>query len=116
MSLTIYRVCQPIIIREENIIDVKSVILICNFSYSLSYFAVKFVERAGENAVAFVEEAFSAKLLLLCNKETGEVFIPDDYSEVRRVEIKQQFTAYLLSNIQFKDMKFMRLKGDTLIE
>ncbi len=116
MSLTIYRVCQPVIIREENIIDVKSVTLACNFSYSLSYSAVEFVEKAAENAVAYVEETCGAKLLLLCNAKTGEVFIPDYYPEVVKLEIKQQFIAYLLSNIQFKDIKFMKFKRDRLIK
>lgn len=90
MSKTYYY-CKPVTIQDQ-----KTITVMC-FSYQLSPTAIEFVNNADNNAVAFVKEVFGAKLLLLCNKESGEVFIPDSYSELEKVEIQQAFIKYLFS-------------------
>lgn len=88
--------CRPVTLRGEKTIDVQSAIAGC-YSYQLTYVGAEFVKNVGNNAIAFIKETGNAKLLLLCNKKTGEIFIPDSYSEVERVVIRQQFIRYLFS-------------------
>ncbi|MCL2860465.1 MAG: hypothetical protein FWF46_07985 [Oscillospiraceae bacterium] len=97
MATKTYYYCRPVTLRgeEERTIDVQSAIITGCYSYQLSYVGAEFVRNAGNNAMAFIKEPSNVKLLLLCNKETGEMFIPDSYSEIERVEIRQQFVRYM---------------------
>lgn len=100
MSKVFYYYCRPVTLRDEREIDVPSESMRFNYTYHLSIAGAAFVKNAGNNAMAFVKECLSAKLLLLCNKETGELFILDSYSEMEKVEIRQQFIRYLFSACQ----------------
>lgn len=85
--------CKPITIKDEKTIMVMP----SSFSYQLFPAEITFVKNAGNNAMAFIKETFGSQLLLLCNKESGEVLIPDIYSELERVKILQGFIKYLFS-------------------
>ena len=90
--------CQNITVRNDNCIDVRSEMLNSFCTYQLSNNAVEFVMKAGDDAGAFTKEGNgSANLLLLYNSKTGEIFIPEKYSEEERVKIRQTFIKFLMN-------------------
>lgn len=89
---------QKVSIRNDCCIDIKSEKIRNNYSCLLSHNQAEFVRRAGDNAGAFTVEGIgAAKLLLLYNSETGEVFIPETYSEEERFNIRRKFIQFLLN-------------------
>ena len=89
---------QKVNIRNDNVIDVRSEYIKTSYSFQLSYNAVRFVEKADNQAGAFTIEGKGApKILLLYNSMTGELFIPDSYSEEERLQIRKRFVQFLLN-------------------
>ena len=89
---------QKVNIRNDNVIDIRSEYIKTSYSFQLSYNAVRFVEKADNQAGAFTIEGKGApKILLLYNSVTGELFIPDSYSEEERLQIRKRFVQFLLN-------------------
>lgn len=107
MSKQAYHYCRPVTLRNEKLIDVPSAIIGVTYSYQLTSVESEFVKKAGNNAMAFIMEPHigNASLLLLCNKETGEILIPNNYSEVTRVEIRQHFIRYMFAACSLIDAR-----------
>lgn len=99
MAIAEILICQKVKLRKEFVIDVKSAYSNIDFSFDLSAAAVEFVKNAGENAVAFVSEKMGCKLLLICNTKTGDLFVPETYSEERQKEIKSMFLSFLFDSV-----------------
>ena len=94
---------QKVNIRNDNVIDVRSEYIKTSYSFQLSYNAVRFVETAGDQAGVFTIEGKGApKILLLYNSVTGELFIPDSYSEEERLQIRKRFIQFLLNKTESK--------------
>lgn len=89
---------QKVNIRNDNVIDIRSEYIKTSYSFQLSYNAVRFVEMAGDQAGVFTIEGKGApKVLLFYNSMTGELFIPDSYSEEERLQIRKRFVQFLLN-------------------
>lgn len=89
---------QKVNIRNDNVIDIRSEYIKTSYSFHLSYNAVRFVETAGDQAGAFTKEGKGApKVLLFYNSATGELFIPETYSEEERFKIRRKFIQFLLN-------------------
>ena len=94
---------QKISIRDDNVIDIRSEYIKTSYAFNLSYNAVRFVEKADNQAGAFTIEGKGApKILLLYNSMTGELFIPDSYSEEERLQIRKRFVQFLLNKTESK--------------
>ena len=88
---------QKISIRDDNVIDIRSEYIKTSYAFNLSYNAVRFVEKASEQAGVFsIEGKGAPKILALYNSVTGELFIPECYSEEERFKIKRKFLQFLL--------------------
>lgn len=92
---------QKVNIRNDNEINIRSEKIKSSHTFKLSYNAVKFVEKAGDQAGAFTIEGKGApKILLFYNSATGELFIPESYSEEERFKIRRRFILFILKEAQ----------------
>lgn len=98
-----YLICQDVTIYNRRSIYIRSEHDEVSFIFDLDLAALEFTKDHGKNIIAFVQGKQGVKLLLLCNRKSGELYIPNIYSEQEKVAIRQVFVKYLFNGLKGKE-------------